>query len=86
MDYKKNKRYFSKKSIAKIACICFVAGLILCSLNVMLGLLVIAAGVAVIFLFRRPTDAEIDEAVIEATQELKAVALKKLGLDECVGK
>jgi hypothetical protein len=48
----------------------------------MLGLLVIAAGVAVIFLFRRPTDAEIDEAVIEATQELKAMALKKLGLDE----
>lgn len=86
MDYAKNKRYFEPMNL-KIAIIACVVGLILTFTDketLVFGLIVLAVGVLLIVakVKGRPTDADIDAAVTSQVSDMKARALRKLGLDE----
>ncbi|MCM1190315.1 MAG: hypothetical protein NC541_13595 [bacterium] len=86
MNYAKNKKYFEPMKW-KAAAIVAVVGLFLLLAGggtAVFGLLLIAAGVALIVLQikSRPTDQEIDDAVVAQLANMKDRALKKLGVDE----
>lgn len=82
MDYKKNQKYFRPKKSLKTPIIIGIVGLILCTVKLWIGLLVIAGLIAWLYLSKRPSDAEIDAQVDDALNNLKAQAIKKLGIDE----
>lgn len=83
MDYKKNANYFKPLNL-KVPIILVIIGLIALSANALVGLLIVAAGIAWIVLQvkGRPTDEEIDAAVTSQLKGMRKRALKKLGVDE----
>lgn len=86
MDYAKNKKYFEPMNL-KFGIIACIVGLLLLSAGdgaAVIGLIAIAIGVLVIVMQvkGRPTDADIDAAVTSQLANMKARALKKLGVDE----
>ena len=87
MNYAKNKKYFESLNL-KAAIIVIVVGLLFIAVGngglTVFGLLVFAAGIAFIVLQikSRPTDQEIDDAVVAQLANMKERALKKLGVDE----
>lgn len=83
MDYKRNKKYFEPMNL-KFGIIICVIGVFLLAVSPIIGLLAIAIGVIIIVLQvkGRPTDEEIDATVTSQLRNMKARALKKLGVDE----
>ncbi len=84
MDYKKNSKYFEPVSL-KGGIIAIIIGLILFGAEqAVFGLIAIAVGALLIYrqVGNRPTDADIDAAVSSQLKNMKARALKKLGVDE----
>ncbi len=83
MDYAKNQKYFKPMNL-KAGIIACVIGLIALSAEAIVGIIIIAVGALLIFLQvkGRPTDADIDAAVTSQLANMKARALKKLGVDE----
>lgn len=83
MDYKKNLKYFQPMNL-KFAIIVCIIGVFLLAASPVVGLLAIALGVVIIVLQvkGRPTDEEIDSAVTSQLKDMKARALRKLGVDE----
>lgn len=90
MDYSRNQKYFAGLSrkgpigLIVIGCFFFLAGISASVGAVLIGLLLMAAGVAYIVLKKKgiPTDEEYDAAVIAQLDGLKDKALSKLGVDE----
>ena len=84
MDYVKNKKYFKPLVLKFPLIVCAVGLVLLMAEQVLIGLLAIAAGAVIIFLQikGKPSDEEIDAAVVSHLSEMKARALKKLGVDE----
>lgn len=86
MDYAKNKKYFEPMNLKLGIIACIVGLLLLCAGGgaAVIGLIAIAIGVLVIVMQvkGRPTDADIDAAVTSQLANMKARALKKLGVDE----
>ena len=83
MDYKKNLKYFQPMNL-KFAIIVCIIGVSLLAASPVVGLLAIALGVVIIVLQvkGRPTDEEIDSAAASQLKDMKARALRKLGVDE----
>lgn len=83
MDYKKNQKYFQPLNLTAAITICFF-GVILLAVNSVVGLITTALGILIIVLQvkARPKDADIDAAAMSQLQDLKARALRKLGVDE----
>ena len=87
MNYSKNKKYFQPVNTKLPGGIVVVGLLILVAAEgagKLLGLLVAAAGIAMIVLQikSKPTDEDIDAAVASQVANMKKRALKKLGVDE----
>ncbi len=89
INYERNKKYF-KQSSPKAGIVLIVIGVLLTLIlshaggAMLIGLLLIAGGVAVLY-FRfagKPTDAEIDADAARAIADIDRRALNKLGLDE----
>ena len=83
MDYAKNKKYFQPVNL-KLGIIVCIIGLILFAATPIAGIVGLAIGAFLIYLQvgGRPSDADIDAAVTSQLSNMKARALKKLGLDE----
>lgn len=83
MDYTKNQKYFQPMNLKAGIIICII-GVIFLAIITVIGLLAIVLGVVLIVLQvkGRPTDEEIDAAVISQLKDMKTRALRKLGLDE----
>lgn len=85
MDYAKNKQYFRPLNL-KLGIIISVIGLIsICAnFSVLLGVLMITAGITFIVLqiMGRPSDEDIDRATKSKLKNMKTRALEKLGVDE----
>lgn len=83
MDYTKNKKYFQPMNLKAGIIICII-GVIFLAIITVIGLLAIVLGVVLIVLqvTGRPTDEEIDAAVISQLKDMKTRALRKLGVDE----
>lgn len=86
MDYKKNLKYFQPMNL-KAAIIACIVGLVFLPVGggaSVAGLAIIAVGVFLIVtqVQGRPTDADIDSAVTSQLTDMKARALRKLGVDE----
>ena len=84
MDYVKNQKYFKPLVLKFPLIVCAVGLVLLMAEQVLIGLLAIAAGAAIIFLQikGKPSDEEIDAAVVSHLSDMKTRALKKLGVDE----
>ena len=90
MDYSKNLKYFSEFSpklpigLIVVGAIVFLAGLGGSAGAAIVGLLLIAAGVAIIYfkLNGKLSDQEYDNAVISMLDGIDQKALNKLGIDE----
>lgn len=86
MDYAKNQKYFKEASL-KFPIILGIIGLILLFAGdetIVVGLILIAAagGLAYLQIGGRPSDADMDKAVMSQLKNLQTRALKKLGVDE----
>lgn len=86
MDYAKNQKYFKEASL-KFPIILGIIGLILLFAGketIVVGLILIAAagGLAYLQIGGRPSDADMDKAVMSQLNNLQTRALKKLGVDE----
>lgn len=83
MDFKKNQKYFQPMNL-KAGIIACVIGVICLAIQPVSGLIVCAVGALLIYLQigGRATDADIDAAVASQLNNIKARALKKLGVDE----
>lgn len=83
MDYKKNLKYFKPINWKAIIIYYFLV-FITFAIQAVLGIVVLAVAVALtIFAIKgRPTDADIDAAVTSQLKDMKARALRKLGVDE----
>lgn len=83
MDYAKNKKYFQPINL-KLGIIVCIIGLILFAATPIAGIVGLAIGAFLIYLQvgGRPSDSDIDAAVTSQLSNMKARALKKLGLDE----
>ena len=83
MDYKKNLKYFQPMNLEFAIIVCII-GVFLLAVSPVVGLLAIALGVVIIVLQvkGRPTDEEIDSTVTSQLKDMKARALRKLGVDE----
>lgn len=83
MDYAKNKKYFQPVNL-KLGIIVCIIGLILFAATPIAGIVGLAIGAFLIYLQvgGRPSDSDIDAAVTSQLSNMKARALKKLGLDE----
>lgn len=86
MDYAKNQKYF-KEASPKFPIILGIIGLILLFAGketIVVGLILIAAagGLAYRQIGGRPSDADMDKAVMSQLKNLQTRALKKLGVDE----
>lgn len=83
MDYQKNQEYFQPANIKAGVIVCLI-GLVLLAASPIVGIIAIAIGALLIYLqvVGRPTDEEIDVAVASQLKDMKARALRKLGVDE----
>lgn len=83
MDYQKNQEYFQPANIKAGVIVCLI-GLVLLAAGPIVGIIAIAIGALLIYLqvVGRPTDEEIDVAVASQLKDMKARALRKLGVDE----
>lgn len=83
MDYKKNQKYFQPTNLKAGIIVCII-GLVLLAASPVVGIIAIAIGALLIYLqvAGRPTDADIDAAVTSQLKDMKARALRKLGVDE----
>lgn len=83
MDYKKNQKYFQPANLKAGIIVCLI-GLVLLAASPIVGIIAIAFGALLIYIQvgGRPTDEEIDAAVTSQLKDMKARALRKLGVDE----
>ena len=85
MDYKRNSKYFKPMNLG-LAIVACIIGLPLLGTGdtVVAGLVLIAVGILLIVLKVKgtPKDADIDAVTAGQIADLKARALRKLGLDE----
>ena len=83
MDYSRNAKYFRPKPSLKPVIICAIIGLICFKIHILAALLFIAIAVILALpFFGRPTEQDIDQQALELFGEIRAHALKKLGLEE----
>lgn len=80
MDYKRNAKYFKPKPRLKPIIICALLGLVTIPIGIGVILLIAAIVMALPF-FGKPSEGELDAQAQELMGELRARALKKLGLD-----
>lgn len=81
MDYNRNAKYFKPKPGLKPIVICAVLGVLTLPIGIGVIFLIGAIVLALPF-FGKPSDQEIDEQALSLMSQLRARALKKLGLEE----
>lgn len=84
MDYTKNKKYFKRPNYLPGAIVAVIGLIALTADSAGFGIVAIIVGAGLLYLqiAGRPSDKDIDAAVTSQLANMKARALKKLGIDE----
>lgn len=84
MDYSKNAKYFKPVSPKAGIIVCVLGVIVLAAGSAAVGFIALLAGAGLLYLqfAGRPSDAELDSAAAKQLADVKARALRKLGLDE----